>query len=42
VDSFERDLLARQIARELHQSVHIPSQEAPRRRPKVVLLAHCR
>ena len=41
-DRFERDLLARQSTRELHQSVHIPSQEATRRRPKVVLLAHVR
>ena len=39
-DRFERDLLARQSTREFHQSVDIPSQEATRRRPKVVLLTH--
>ena len=41
-DPFERDLLARQRTREFHQSAHIPSQKATRRRPKVVLLAHVR
>jgi len=39
-DLTQRNLLPRQVARELHETVHIPGQDSTTRRLKEVLFSH--